>query len=75
MTNHAAFAYADAPLFLFHLLEFSGLRYRLDVEELNKRWSKKEFIDSWAAARHQVDRRDGRSRHPRAADRHLSHGR
>lgn len=23
MTNHAAFAYADAPLFLFHLLEFS----------------------------------------------------
>ena len=48
MTNHAAFAYADAPLFLFHLLEFSGLRYRLDVEELNKRWSKKEFIDSWA---------------------------
>ena len=48
MTNHAAFAYADAPLFLFHLLEFSGLRYRLDVEELNKRWSKKEFINSWA---------------------------
>ena len=26
MTNHAAFAYADAPLFLFHLLEFFGVR-------------------------------------------------
>jgi hypothetical protein len=25
MTNHAAFAYADVPLFLFHLLEFSGI--------------------------------------------------
>ena len=28
MTNHAAFAHADAPLFLFHLLEFSGRRLR-----------------------------------------------
>jgi D-alanine-D-alanine ligase-like ATP-grasp enzyme len=48
MTNHAAFAYADAPLFLFHLLEFSGLKYKIDVEELNERWAKKEFIDSWS---------------------------
>jgi biotin carboxylase len=28
MTNLAAFAHADAPLFLFHLLEFSGLDHR-----------------------------------------------
>ena len=48
ITNHSAFAYADAPLFLFHLLEFSGLKYKIDVEELNARWAKKEFIDSWA---------------------------
>ena len=48
MTNHAAFAYADAPLFLFHLMEFSGLKYDIDVEELNARWARKEFIDSWA---------------------------
>lgn len=48
MTNHAAFAYADAPLFLFHLMEFSGIDYRLDVEELNARWARKEFIDSWS---------------------------
>lgn len=48
ITNHSAFAYADAPLFLFHLLEFSGLKYKIDVEELNARWAKKEFIDSWS---------------------------
>ena len=33
LTNHAAFAYADAPLFLFHLLEFSGVDFDLDVDE------------------------------------------
>ena len=32
MTNHAAFAHADAPLFLFHLLEFSGVPFDLDVD-------------------------------------------
>jgi D-alanine-D-alanine ligase-like ATP-grasp enzyme len=48
MTNHAAFAYADAPLFLFHLMEFSGIKYKIDVEELNNRWARKEFIDSWS---------------------------
>ncbi len=48
ITNHSAFAYADAPLFLFHLLEFSGLKYKIDVEELNARWAQKDFIDSWS---------------------------
>jgi len=48
MTNHAAFAHADAPLFLFHLLEFSGVDFELDVEELNARWSDPENIDSWS---------------------------
>jgi len=48
MTNHAAFAYADAPLFLFHLLEFCKVKYEIDVEELNARWAQKDFIDSWA---------------------------
>jgi biotin carboxylase len=48
ITNHSAFAYADAPLFLFHLMEFSGIPYKIDVEELNARWARKEFIDSWA---------------------------
>ncbi len=48
MTNHAAFAHADAPLFLFHLLEFSGKRFELDIEELNARWADPEMIDSWS---------------------------
>ena len=41
MTNHAAFAYADAPLFLFHLLEFSGVPFDLNVKEINERWAQR----------------------------------
>ncbi|WP_423761814.1 biotin carboxylase [Burkholderia sp. NLJ2] len=48
MTNHAAFAYADAPLFLFHLLEFSGVPFDLNVKEINERWAQAHFIDSWS---------------------------
>ncbi len=48
MTNHAAFAHADAPLFLFHLLEFSGVPFDLDIAELNARWAAPENIDSWS---------------------------
>jgi D-alanine-D-alanine ligase-like ATP-grasp enzyme len=48
MTNHAAFAYADVPLFLFHLLEFSGQDFELDVEALNARWANPDYIDSWS---------------------------
>ena len=48
MTNHAAFAYADAPLFLFHLLEFSGVPFELNVREINERWAQPHFIDSWS---------------------------
>ena len=48
MTNHAAFAYADAPLFLFHLLEFSGVPFDLNVREINERWAQPRFIDSWS---------------------------
>jgi hypothetical protein len=36
------------PLFLFHLLEFSGQEFDLDVEALNARWADPEFIDSWS---------------------------
>jgi len=48
MTNLAAFAHADAPLFLFHLLEYMNVPYELDVEELNARWAAAENIDSWS---------------------------
>lgn len=48
MTNHAAFAHADAPLFLFHLLEFSDEEFDIDIDELNTRWADAENIDSWS---------------------------
>ena len=49
VTNHAAFAHADVPLFLFHLLEFSGGEFDLDVATLNDRWADPRYIDSWSA--------------------------
>ena len=48
VTNHAAFAHADVPLFLFHMLEFSGVEFDLNVEKLNARWADPRFIDSWS---------------------------
>jgi hypothetical protein len=48
MTNCAAFAHADAPLFLFHLLEFAGVKFDLDIEALNHRWADPENVDSWS---------------------------
>ncbi len=47
MTNLASFAHADAPLFLFHLLEWAGVDYELNTEEINTRWADPENIDGW----------------------------
>lgn len=48
MTNLATFAHADAPLFLFHMLEFSGHPFEINVEEINQRWSDADNIDDWS---------------------------
>ncbi|MFC3284974.1 biotin carboxylase [Litchfieldella rifensis] len=48
LTNVAAFAHSDIPLFLFHLLEFSGQDFDIDIAELNDRWSHPDSIDSWS---------------------------
>jgi hypothetical protein len=48
ITNVTAVAYGDMPLFLFHLLEFMGVDYELDVDELNERWTHPANIDEWA---------------------------
>ena len=40
MTNLTTEAYADMPLFLFHLLEYMDVEYELDVEEINSRWER-----------------------------------
>lgn len=48
MTNVTAGAYSDVPLFLFHLLEFMGVDYTLDVDEINDRWRELAAVDVWA---------------------------
>ena len=57
MTNLAAFAHSDAPLFLFHLLEWSDVDFELDVAALNARWSDPANIDSWGqlVIKHTID--------------------
>ena len=47
ITNVTAVAYGDMPLFLFHLLEFMGVDYEIDVDELNDRWSQASQLDEW----------------------------
>ena len=48
MTNVTAGAYADIPLFLFHLLEFMDVDYAFDAEEINERWREMADRDVWA---------------------------
>jgi len=48
ITNHAVFALADAPLFVFHMLEWMDVDYKLSVKALNERWGKQENVDSWS---------------------------
>ncbi|OBJ52367.1 biotin carboxylase [Mycobacterium sp. 1423905.2] len=40
MTNLTTEAYADMPLFLFHLLEYMDVEYELDIESINARWER-----------------------------------
>jgi biotin carboxylase len=47
ITNVAAVAYGDMPLFLFHLLEFMDVNYEIDVDELNERWAGAQYLDEW----------------------------
>lgn len=47
ITNHAVFALSDAPLHLFHTLEWMNVPYELNVNALNRRWSRPENIDTW----------------------------
>jgi biotin carboxylase len=48
MTNVTAGAYADVPLFLFHLLEFMDVDYVVDVDEINERWRDLAAVDVWS---------------------------
>lgn len=48
ITNHAVFALADAPLYLFHILEWMNQDYSFSVKAINDRWGKQENIDNWS---------------------------
>ncbi len=48
MTNVTAGAYAELPLFLFHLLEFLDVDYEIDVAEINARWADPDSVDVWS---------------------------
>jgi biotin carboxylase len=48
MTNVTAGAYADVPLFLFHLLEYLDVDYDIDADEINERWRRLAAMDVWA---------------------------
>src|SRR5215207_9399643 len=48
MTNVTAGAYADVPLFLFHLLEFLDVDYEIDVDDINRRWAQAASVDVWS---------------------------
>ncbi|OBC09013.1 biotin carboxylase [Mycobacterium sp. 852013-50091_SCH5140682] len=48
ITNVTAGAYADVPLFLFHLLEYMGVEFDIDVDEINERWEELASADVWS---------------------------
>lgn len=48
MTNVSAGAYADIPLYLFHLLDHLGAEYDIDTAEVNARWEELAAIDTWS---------------------------
>jgi hypothetical protein len=48
ITNVTAGAYADVPLFLFHLLEYLDVDFDLDVDDINTRWKELAAVDLWS---------------------------
>ena len=48
ITNVTAGAYADIPLFLFHLLEFMDVDFAIDVDEIDARWGLLAAEDQWS---------------------------
>ncbi|MHA7242591.1 biotin carboxylase [Paeniglutamicibacter antarcticus] len=48
ITNVTAGAYADVPLFLFHLLEYMDVEFELDIDEITERWEALSGADVWS---------------------------
>lgn len=47
LTNLITQKYGGAPLLMFHLLEYMGVDYDIDLEEIQNRWLK---FDNWSTA-------------------------
>ena len=48
MTSQAMLDAQSVPLLLFHLLEWFGADYELDVAAFNQQWLRAEFLQSWS---------------------------
>ena len=48
LTSQAALDRCDVPLLLFHLLEWMGVEYTLDVEQFNRHWVEAEETTNWS---------------------------
>jgi biotin carboxylase len=48
MTNQAMLEADSVPLLLFHLLEWFGARYEVEVAAFNQQWLRAEGISSWS---------------------------
>ncbi|HEU5267861.1 MAG TPA: biotin carboxylase [Jatrophihabitans sp.] len=48
ITNVTAGAYADVPLFAFHVLEYLDVELAFDVDEINSRWEELAALDVWS---------------------------
>lgn len=48
LTNATSGAYADLPLFAFHLLEHLDVEYEVDVDDIDERWARAEPADAWS---------------------------
>ncbi len=67
ITHVTLAAYSDAPLFLFHLLEYLDVDYLIDVDEINARWARMAADDVWSQLiiKETVDRVEMLTRAPR----------
>ena len=48
LTSQVALDQSEVPLLLFHLLEWLGVDYVLDVEQFNRRWVDAEQVMGWS---------------------------
>jgi hypothetical protein len=48
ITNHAVFALADVPLYIFHILEWMDVDYDFSAKAINDRWGRQINIDDWS---------------------------